>query len=59
MTVNVVCALQHMKKTFRTKLARNGLHVPVANGYTRTVLKTVLDDDGNERLRHFCLDILS
>jgi len=41
MIVNAVCALQHTKKTFRTKLARNGLPVPVADGYTRTVLKTV------------------
>ena len=41
MLVNVVCALPRMKKIFETNLARNGLNVPVGDGYMRTVLRTV------------------
>ena len=41
MMVNVVCALPRIKKIFETNLARNGLNVPVDDGYTRTALRTV------------------
>ena len=41
MMVNVVCALPHMMKIFETNLARNGLNVPVGDGYTKTVVRTV------------------
>ena len=40
MMVNVVCALPRMKKIVETNLARNGLNVPVDDGYTRTALRT-------------------
>ena len=48
-----------MKKIFETNLTRNGLNVPVDDGYTRTVLRTVCQTTMEKKDCHFCLDILS